>query len=96
MIRVMELSGESDVIGMTDSPEMYCAGVYNGGNVWPPTTGDTSRSTVSGSYKDGGGVTGSGTTSRRRGTVKPSMDPTDLAETCSSVDENSKYSPSMS
>ncbi|KAI3818379.1 hypothetical protein L1987_12185 [Smallanthus sonchifolius] len=57
---------------------MYCAGEYNGGNVWPPTTGDTSRLTVSGSYKDGGGGRGSGTTSRRRVTVRPSLDTEDV------------------
>ncbi|KAK9074432.1 hypothetical protein SSX86_007030 [Deinandra increscens subsp. villosa] len=66
-----ELSGESDAIGMTDSPAMYYGGEYNGGNVWPPA-GDTTRLTVSGGGK------GSGTGSRRRGTVRPSLDGDDL------------------
>lgn len=66
---------ESDAIGTTDSPELYSVGEYNGGNVWTPV-GDTTRLTVSGSYKDGG--KGSGTSSRRRSTVRPSLDADDV------------------
>ncbi|KAI3796302.1 hypothetical protein L1987_38969 [Smallanthus sonchifolius] len=70
-----EVSGEGEVMRMTDSPETLFAGEYNGGNVRPPT-GDATP----GSYKDGGGGggRGSGTTSRRRATVRPSLDADDL------------------
>ncbi|KAK9051221.1 hypothetical protein SSX86_027847 [Deinandra increscens subsp. villosa] len=74
-----EVSGEGDVnhvMRMNDSPETLYGGEYNGGNVRPPV-GDTTPLTFSGSYKDGGGR-GSGTTSRRRATVRPSLDADDL------------------
>ncbi|KAF5757358.1 putative microtubule-associated protein [Helianthus annuus] len=68
----------TDVIGITDLPETYRAGDYTaGGNVWPPA-GETTPLTVTGSYKDGGTGKGSGTSSRRRGTVRPSLDADDL------------------
>ncbi|KAI3671908.1 hypothetical protein L1987_87105 [Smallanthus sonchifolius] len=70
-----EVSSEGEVMRMTDSPETLYAGEYNGGNVRPPT-GDATP----GSYKDGGGGggRGSGTTSRRRATVRPSLDADDF------------------
>ncbi|XP_071735770.1 microtubule-associated protein 70-1-like [Rutidosis leptorrhynchoides] len=64
-----EVSGEGDLIGMTDSPELLYVGEYNGCNVRSPIC-DTTPLTVSG----GGGGRGSGTSSRRRATVKPSLD----------------------
>lgn len=73
-----EVSAEGDLFGMTDTPDVLYHGEYNGGNVRPPT-GDTTPLTVSGSFKDGGGGgRGSGTTSRRRGTVRPSLDADEL------------------
>ncbi|XP_024987728.1 microtubule-associated protein 70-2-like [Cynara cardunculus var. scolymus] len=69
-----EVPGQGAVMGMTDTPEMVYGGEYNGGNVRPPT-GETTPLTVSGSFKDGGGGgRGSGTTSRRRPMVRPSLD----------------------
>ncbi|KAI3744179.1 hypothetical protein L1987_57255 [Smallanthus sonchifolius] len=70
-----EVSSEGEVMRMTDSPETLYDGEYNGGNVRPPT-GDATP----GSYKDGGGGggRGSGTTSRRRATVRPSLDADDF------------------
>ncbi|KAM0033731.1 putative microtubule-associated protein [Helianthus debilis subsp. tardiflorus] len=68
----------TDVIGITDLPETYRAGDYTGrGNVCPPA-GETTPLTVTGSYKDGGTGKRSGASSRRRGTVRPSLDADDL------------------
>ncbi|KAF5761970.1 putative microtubule-associated protein [Helianthus annuus] len=63
-----EVSGAGEVARMTDSTETF----YNGSNVRSPA-GETTPLTVS-----GGGGRGSGATSRRRATVRPSLDADDL------------------
>ncbi|MFS7944824.1 putative microtubule-associated protein [Helianthus anomalus] len=68
----------ADVIRITDLLETYRAGDYTGrGNVCPPA-GETTPLTVIGSYKDDGTCKRSGASSRRRGTVRPSLDADDL------------------
>lgn len=56
-------SSDVDLIGMSYTPEVFNAGEYNGSNVKPPIC----DSTVSGGRS-------SGSTNRRRATVRPSLD----------------------
>lgn len=66
-----DVSGDGGVVGMADTPEILHRGEYSSGNVRPPMA-ETTPLTVSGSFKDGGRV--SGTTSRRRSSRRPSLD----------------------
>ncbi|KAI3825407.1 hypothetical protein L1987_06890 [Smallanthus sonchifolius] len=60
---------------MTDTPEVLHGGDYSGGNARPPVA-ETTPLTVSGSFKEGGRV--SGMTTRRRSSRRPSLDTDDL------------------
>lgn len=71
-----DVSGGGGVGGMTDMPEMLQGGEYSGGNVRPPMA-ETTPLTVSGSFREGGGR-GSGMTSRRRSSRRPSLDTDDF------------------
>ncbi|KAI3734089.1 hypothetical protein L6452_13550 [Arctium lappa] len=65
-----EVTGDGGMIGMRDTTEM----LNSGGNVRPPM-GETTAFMMSGSFKEGvGGGRGSGTGSRRRFSVRPSLD----------------------
>ncbi|KAI3700078.1 hypothetical protein L2E82_44693 [Cichorium intybus] len=71
-----DVSGGGGVVGMTDMPDMLRGGEYSGGNVRPPMA-EVTPMTVSGSFKEGGGR-GSGLTSRRRSSRRPSLDTDDF------------------
>ncbi|KAI3503722.1 hypothetical protein L1887_32171 [Cichorium endivia] len=71
-----DVSGGGGVAGMTDMPDMLRGGEYSGGNVRPPMA-EVTPMTVSGSFKEGGGR-GSGLTSRRRSSRRPSLDTDDF------------------
>ncbi|XP_024990373.1 microtubule-associated protein 70-2-like [Cynara cardunculus var. scolymus] len=69
-----EVTGDGAMIGMRDKTEMLYGGDHSGGNARPPM-GETTAFMMSGSFKEGvGGGRGSGTGSRRRFSVRPSLD----------------------